>query len=121
MMKGNLVRYLLMALAIEKVVQHFFVAVAFYSNFGDLRSQVAVDYRSLMYSGLVVGFLFIAAFYGLVRKAKWGTYLVAALALFDVFGEFVAQGTLMIAVPLSFIVAVVILLLAYIQSRTSRC
>ena len=53
MTRRNLIRYLLMALAMEKTVQHFFVTVAFYNDWGGLRSQVAVDYRFLMYSGLV--------------------------------------------------------------------
>ena len=47
-----------MALVIEKILQHTIVSVAFYSNWGDIRSTVAVDPGLLMVLGALVALLF---------------------------------------------------------------
>ncbi len=113
-------RILLMLLTVEKVVQHLFVSYAFYVDLGDLRSQVVPDYRILMAAGFIVFILFAAALYGLYVNSAWATRLVTGLAVFDVVGEFYAQGTLIIDITVSFVVAAVILLTIHLFRRAAQ-
>jgi len=107
-------RKLLLLLTAEKVVQHLFVTYAFYFDLGGLRSQVVPDYRIFMVAGFVVFMLFAVALYGQLINAAWATNLVNGLAIFDVAGEFYAQGTIIIDLTVSFVVAVVILLTVHL-------
>ncbi len=50
--KTTWVRYLLIALVFEKSVQHIFVTIAFYFNWEDIGSTVAVNPEILMISAL---------------------------------------------------------------------
>lgn len=109
-----------MLLTVEKVVQHLFVSYAFYVDLGDLRSQVVPDYRILMAAGFIVFILFAAALYGLYVNSAWATRLVTGLAVFDVVGEFYAQGTLIIDITVSFVVAAVILLTIHLFRRAAQ-
>ena len=114
-------RYLLLILLIEKVVQHVVVTISFYYNISDIRSDVVVDYNYLMFSGAIVAALFAVAFWGTIRKRQWGIILAAALAVFDIVGEFVAQGTIFITIMISILVAIVLLILCIIEyHRISR-
>ncbi|OGD44540.1 hypothetical protein A3K69_03110 [Candidatus Bathyarchaeota archaeon RBG_16_57_9] len=113
-------RRLLLFLTAEKVVQHLFVTYAFYIDLGGLRSQVAPDYRILMGAGFVVFVLFAVSLYGQLLNAAWAIGLVNGLAVFDVGGEFYAQGSLIIDVTVSFVVAVVILLTVHLIRREVR-
>jgi hypothetical protein len=45
-------------------------------------------------------------------RRPWAINLIAALALFDIVGEFVAQGTIGIVITVSFLVAILVLILA---------
>lgn len=47
------VKYLLIALIVEKSIQHIFVTLAFYFNWGNIGSTVAVSPRILMILGAV--------------------------------------------------------------------
>lgn len=105
--------WLLLAIAVEKTVQHTFVTWAFAANRFDLRTQVLPPWEVLMVSGGVVAVLFAVAAFGLWQWRAWAPMLLVALALFDIGGEFVAQGTVMIEIVLSFVVAVVLLPLAW--------
>ena len=105
-------RYILLALVLEKIVQHVVVTLAFYFNWAAIRSTVAINPSLLMVLGAIVAVLFAVSFWGVMRQAKWGFSLVLALALFDIVGEFIAQETIMITFTASFFVATSLLILA---------
>ncbi|MCK4727193.1 MAG: hypothetical protein KAT29_15375, partial [Anaerolineales bacterium] len=69
----------------------------------------------LLVSGFIVGWLFLINISFLWRQVRGAFYLLFGLAMFDIVGEFVAQGTLFIDMMLSFMVAlaIVLILLAY--------
>lgn len=113
----NGIWYALVFLGIEKTIQHLFVTYAFWKDIGDIRSQVAVSPNILMISGFVVALLFLISIWGLLTFRKWAIDLLIGLALFDIIGEFIAQGRLDIKIPLSFVVAILILLFAIIYRR----
>lgn len=106
--------FLLMILAFEKFIQHMFVTYALIVNLGGIRQSLSLDYRVFMISGFLVGILFLAAFIFMIRRKKFSLNLLLYLALFDFFGEFIAQGTLFITITISFLVAslIIIVLLA---------
>ena len=111
-------RKLLLLLSGEKVIQHVVVTVAFALNLGGIRSSVAVNYQILMYSGLIIGVLYLASFISIKNNRANGRTLLASMALADFLGEFYAQGRLHITITVSFIVAVTILVvLAYARIR----
>jgi hypothetical protein len=115
--KIDWVRYLLIALTVEKIIQHTFVTLAFYFNWGDIDSTVAVNPDILMVLGAIVAMLFMLSLWGLFTRKKWAVYLIIALAIFDIVGEFIAQGKIGIQMNLSFLVATILLLLALIYKR----
>ncbi len=104
-------RWLLVALAVEKIVQHATVTTALLTNWHDIRGTVVVDYRWLTILGALIGLLFAVSLVGLLRGRHWSLRLLTILALADIIGEFIAQGTLSITINVSFIVALTILLL----------
>jgi hypothetical protein len=113
--------YLLLILLIaEKIVQHIFVTLAFYFNWGDIASTVVVSPSALMILGALIAVLFVLSFWGMIRKRIWATNLVIVLSLSDIVGEFVAQGKIAIVITVSFIVAIVLLVLALIYRRPSQ-
>lgn len=111
------IRYLLIALAFEKFIQHVFVTLAFYFNWGNIDATVAVNPDVLMILGAAVAALFILSLWGLIARKKWAINLIIALALFDVFGEFIAQGKIGIEMNVSFLVATALLILAMIYRK----
>ena len=104
--------WLLLALCAEKLVQHVFVSWAFAADRFDLREQVAPPYEWLLVSGALVAFLFGVAVVGLWQRERWALPLLTALAVFDVIGEFIGQGTFAIEIVVSFLVAILILILS---------
>ena len=106
------VRYIMLALLAEKVIQHVFVTAAFFFNWGDIRSTVAVSPTALMIAGAGLAVLFALALWAVAGRRLWATKLVVALALCDIVGEFIAQGTLGIELNVSFVVATTLLVLA---------
>jgi hypothetical protein len=118
MQKRILISYLVIALTLEKIVQHVFVSLAFLYDIGGVRSTVAVDYRALMISGAVIAILFVVALPALIQKKRWSLYLVALLAVSDVIGEFIAQGTVFVTINISLIVATILLCLCIFGLRT---
>ena len=113
--------WLLAALAAEKIVQHAAVTGAFVTDRFGLRSSVAVDYRWLAFTGAGIGLLYALALAGLLGRRRWSRPLLAVLALADIAGEFIAQGTLFITLNVSFLVALVILLvLALTRQQVGR-
>lgn len=121
-MKTVWTRYLLIILILEKIIQHIFVSAAFYFNWKDIRSTVTVSPGLLMILGMLITFLFILSLWGMIAQQGWAINLVIALALFDIVGEFVAQGRIMIVITVSFVVATVLLLLglSYRQGKLER-
>ena len=113
-------RYALIILLVEKIVQHIFVTVCFTYNFFGSRSTVAVDYHYLLYSGAVVAVLFAIALWSVIKNIRWGLNLVTGLAVFDIVGEFVAMGTAFITINVSFIVAIALLVLCCWYKRSLR-
>jgi len=110
-------KYVLIALLIEKIIQHVAVTLALYLDWGDIRSTVAVDPRLLMVSGAVVATLFVISLWGMLAQKSWAINLVIALAIFDMLGEMIAQGRVFIVLNVSFIVATLLLILALIFRR----
>jgi hypothetical protein len=110
-------KHLLLVLIVEKIIQHIVVTIAFYLNLRDIGSTVAVNPRVLMVLGAVVAVLFILSLWGMLTQRRWALNLVIALALFDMVGEFVAQGKIAIAVTVSFLVATLLFMLALIYRR----
>lgn len=116
-MKTAWVKYLIIALIFEKIIQHIMVTLAFSFNWRDIGSTVAVNPRILMILGAIVAVFFMISLWGMLSQQKWATGLVILLALFDILGEFVAQGTIGIVITVSFLVAVILLILALIHRR----
>lgn len=115
--KTSWVKYILIALIIEKIIQHIAVTIAFYFNWRDIGSTVAVNPSILMILGAIVAVLFILSLWGMITQQKWVINLVIALALFDIIGEFVAQGKISIVITVSFLVATILLILALLYRR----
>ena len=116
-MKTNTLHILLILLLIEKTIQHIVVTLAFYFNWSDIGSTVAVSPSVLMLLGAAVAILFGLSLWGVISKQEWILKLVIALAAFDIVGEFVAQGRVDIVITLSFIAATLLLILALIYLR----
>ena len=115
--KRSVINYLLIILSLEKIVQHVIVSLSLLYDIGGIRSTVAVDYRALLVSGAVVAVLFAVAVLALFQKTRWGLYLVTILAASDIIGEFIAQGTVLVAINVSIIVATILLVLCYLELR----
>jgi Na+/melibiose symporter-like transporter len=118
--KPDWLRIILMLLLVEKTVQHITVTLAFYYNWSDIRSDVVIEYHVLMISGAVVAVLFAITAWGIWRRRKWAPTLAIGLALFDIIGEFVAQGRIAILITVSFLVAIVLLIVAIHYRRSTR-
>ncbi len=118
--RGDLLRYALIGVVCEKILQHTLVTIAFWIDAGGIRSTVAIDPDLLMDLGAVIALLFILGLWGLLTKKWWIPDLLILLALFDIVGEFFAQGKLVIAITVSFIVAVLLLILAIFYRRQLR-
>ncbi len=104
-------RAIVIALLIEKIIQHSWVTLGFYFNWYGMRSTVAVDPMVLMVLGAIAAVVFAVALWGMLTGKPWVRLLVIFLALFDMIGEFVAKGTIFIPLNVSFIVATLLLLL----------
>jgi hypothetical protein len=100
-------------LVAEKFIQHIVVTLAFAMNWADMRSTVVVNPHVLMVAGAIVALLFLLAFWAIQMRQPWAIDLIIFLALFDIVGEFVAQGRVAILFTVSFLVAIVLLLLAF--------
>ena len=116
-MKSNWLRFVLILLIIEKVIQHIFVTVAFFFDFKDIASTVAVNPAILMITGALVGILFLVSLWGMLTDKSWAINLVIGLALFDIVGEFVAQGKFYIVCTVSFLAAILLLILSLIYKK----
>ena len=106
--------YALLLLSLEKTIQHIFVTYAFWQDIDNIRSQVVVSPELLIVSGAIVALLFLISLWGLLTDRKWVANLLIGLAIFDILGEFIAQGRMDIKIPLSFLVAILIFILALI-------
>jgi hypothetical protein len=113
----NWVWYSLVVLSAEKIIQHTIVTIAFILDIRGIRSTVAVPADLLLISGAVVTILFIICLWGLFSQRKWGINLLVSLALFDIFGEFIAQGRMDIVIPLSFLVAILLIIFSLVYRR----
>jgi len=116
-MKSDRLYFVLILLVIEKIIQHVVVTFALYFNWKDIASTVAVSPTVLMVASAIVAVLFAIALWGLLTKKPWTIKLIIALALFDMVGEFVAQGVICIVLNVSFIVATLLLILSLLYSR----
>ena len=110
--KYTWLRYLLIALVCEKIIQHTFVTLAFYFNWQNIDSTVAVNPTLLMIAGAILAVLFVFSLWELISKRKWSLILIGVLALCDIFGEFIVQGRIYIDITVSFLVAVILLFVA---------
>lgn len=110
-------RVVLMILAAEKIVQHTVVTAALSFNWKDINSTVAVPPAVLIALGVPVTILFATALWGLIKRRGWAVNLIMALAIFDMLGEFAAQGTISIQLNVSFLVASVLFMLCLLERR----
>lgn len=117
-MRGT--RVALLLLIVEKVAQHIVVTTAFALDVGRIRASVALDYRLFLVSGAALTLLFALSGWALVRERAWARGLIIALALADIIGEFVAQGTLAITLTVSVVAAAALLLLALLYRAPAR-
>jgi hypothetical protein len=109
---------LLMILSLEKFVQHMYVTYAFMVDLGGIRQSVSLDHRIFMISGFLIGILFLVSFILMTRRNQLSLNLLLWLALFDFVGEFVAQGTLFIAITVSFLVASLIIIVLLVTRKS---
>ena len=116
-LKRPWIKYLLLALICEKIIQHILVTLALLFDWGDIRSTVAIAPTILICLGAIVAVLFVLSLWAILSRKKWARTLVIALAFFDIIGEFIAQGRLDIVVTVSFLVAIILLVLAALNSR----
>lgn len=116
-MKTSRIYYALVVLLLEKCIQHIVVTLALYFNWSGIRSTVAVNPDVLMVTGAVLALFFVLSLWGLLTRKEWTLNLIIALALIDIIGEFVAQGTIFIVITVSFIVAWMILILVMVYRR----
>jgi hypothetical protein len=110
----------LIALILEKIVQHVVVTAAFAFDWADIGSTVVVSPTVLIVLGAGAAVAFAVSLWGLVARRRWAVDLLIALALFDIVGEFVAQGRIGIHITVSFIVAVVLLILALLRRQHAQ-
>jgi hypothetical protein len=110
-------RYALLLLLAEKVVQHVFVTLAFWFNWQNIAATVVVNPTVLTILGALAAVLFALALWGALHDKKWASLLAGGMALFDIVGEFAAQGTLAITLNVSFLAAALLLVLAFFNWR----
>jgi hypothetical protein len=116
-MRPSWVYFGLVLLTVEKIVQHFVVSLAFYFNWKDIASTVVVSPAFLLIAGAMVAILFILCLWGLLKKQVWSVNLLLALAIFDLAGEFIAQGRFAITMTVSFLAAAFLLILCLVYRR----
>jgi hypothetical protein len=114
------IRILLALLISEKAIQHVAVTVALIVDLRGIRATLALDYRFFLVAGAFEALLFVCAGWGVLRTKSWAWWLLLVLALMDIVGEFVAQGTLMITVNVSIVVATVLLAASLFYRQTTR-
>ena len=114
------IRVVLVLLISEKVIQHVAVTVALLVDLRGIRASLALDYRFFLVAGACEALLFVCAGWGVVQKTSWTWWLLFILALMDVVGEFVAQGTLMVTLNVSLVVAAILLAVSLIYRQTTR-
>ncbi|HEU0028755.1 MAG TPA: hypothetical protein VFQ25_16740 [Ktedonobacterales bacterium] len=115
--RGAWLRTVTLLLIAEKVIQHVAVTSAFALDYGGIRASVALDYRLFMVAGAASAVLFALSGWALVQRKPWTAGLLVALALVDIVGEFLAQGTLMITINVSILVATALLVLSLFSLR----
>jgi hypothetical protein len=108
----HIIRIVIIILVGEKIIQHALVTIVFYFNWMDIRSTVAVPADILMILGAVVTVLYTLCFWAIMTQKRWSKVLLIGLALFDIVGEFTAQGRLDITINVSILVAFSLLILA---------
>lgn len=118
--KSRWLKVLLVALVLEKIIQHTVVTLAFYFDWAAIGATVVVNPEILMVLGALVAILFAMALWGVIRGQNWAANLLIGLAIFDILGEFIAQGTFGITITVSFLAALALLLLAIAYRRQKR-
>jgi hypothetical protein len=112
--KKGWVWYALILLTAEKIIQHIFVTLAFFFDWGGIGATVAISPTILMILGAMVAVLFMVSLWAMITGKWWALNLVIGLAIFDLVGEFLAQGTILISCNVSFTVALVLLIFAFL-------
>ncbi len=113
-------KWIIVLLVIEKIIQHTAVTLAFYFDWSHIRNTVAVPADILMVLGGIVAILFAIALWGALTSRVWVRGLTMGLAIFDMVGEFVAQGKLDITINVSFLVAAALFVLSLRYWEGSR-
>lgn len=104
-------------LVAEKVIQHTFVTLAFIFDWQSIRESVTVNPNALMVLGAAEAVFFAICLRGLVKGFTWELDALISLAWLDIIGEMLAQGRVIIAINVSFVVAVALLILVPVYRR----
>ena len=110
-------RYVIIVLLAEKTIQHVTVTAALCLNWRGIASTVAITPAILIVLGSTAAVLYAVALWAMFKRRAWVVPLVMALALFDIVGEFAAQGTASITLNVSLIVAATLLVTVLIYRR----
>jgi hypothetical protein len=81
-------------------------------------APLVFDYRFFLVAGAFEALLFAVGGWGVLRKKSWARWLLLVLALMDIVGELLAQGTLMITIDVSILVAVILLVVSLLYRQT---
>ncbi len=114
---GGWLRAALLLLVAEKIVQHVVVTVALLFDLAQIRARVALPYQGFVAAGSALAALYALAGWWLLRGNPWARRLIIALALADILGEFIAQGSVMIQLNVSALVATALLILALLYRQ----
>ncbi|MCY3413014.1 MAG: hypothetical protein INQ03_15355 [Candidatus Heimdallarchaeota archaeon] len=109
--------YFILFICFEKFIQHIYVTYAFAADIDTIRSDVVLDYRILMYSGFFVAWVFLISGYTIFKERAWGLTLLWFLGWFDFLGEHIAQGGSLKFTPVSYIVAIIIIIIVPLHRR----
>lgn len=111
-------KYFILFLGIEKIIQHALSAVFFiYSLDGmripDIGTLISVSNSVMAILNAALALLFVLAFIGFVKKQRTGLYLFAVLAVFDIVAEFVFHGIGFITVSVIVAALIIISIILY--------
>jgi hypothetical protein len=72
--------YVLVAVVVEKIIQHSVVTLAMFFNWGDIRSTVAVSPNVLIVLGAIVAVLFSLSLWGIATHPGRTHYICSTFA-----------------------------------------
>jgi hypothetical protein len=119
--KSKTSRVLIVALTVEKTLQHLLVALAFRGFFPglgtpDIGPNFAISHFTMVMLNLFYTLLFVIGLYGIIKHLKWRMPLIITLAALDISLEFLFHGLFYITV--SVIVSTILIIVTVFQMQT---